>query len=188
MFSLPLFGNGRNGSNGRAPSGQRPPQPFSPQSLAKAPRIEGATVTKSVCPYCAVGCSLDVYTKGGRIIDIEGNPDSPINEGTLCPKGANSFQLAVNPHRRTQVLYRAPFAKDWEVKTLDWALDQIARRVKAARDEGFQEKSAEGRTLNHVTNIGSLGGATLDNEENYLIKKLFGAGLGLVSIENQARI
>ena len=151
-------------------------------------RIAGATESHSVCPYCAVGCGLDVYTKGGKIIDIEGNPDSPINEGKLCPKGANSFQLAVNPHRVRQVLYRAPYSDRWETKTLDWALDQIALRVKEARDEGFREKTEDGITLNHVTNMGTLGGATLDNEENYLIKKLFAGGLGLVSIENQARI
>src|SRR5215471_15259786 len=99
MFGLPLFEQ-RNGTH-------RPPQPFSEQTLHKAPRIAGATVTESVCPYCAVGCGLNVYTKGGVIIDIEGNPRSPINEGTLCPKGANSFQLTVNPHRVQQVLYRA---------------------------------------------------------------------------------
>src|SRR5262249_28300219 len=147
-----------------------------------------ATVTESVCPYCAVGCGLHVYTKGGEIIDIEGNPHSPINEGTLCPKGANSFQLAVNPHRVTHVLYRAPYSDHWERKSLAWALDRSARRIKETRDEGFREKSEDGLRLNSVTNMGTLGGATLDNEENYLIKKLFGGGLGVVSIENQARI
>jgi formate dehydrogenase major subunit len=163
-------------------------QPYSPQSLLKAPRTAGATLTHSVCPYCAVGCGLNIYTKGGKLIDIEGNPDSPINEGTLCPKGANNFQLAVNPHRIKQVLYRAPYSDHWEVRSLDWALDQIAQRVKTTRDEGFKARSEEGRFLNHVTTMGTLGGATLDNEENYLIKKLFGGGLGIVSIENQARI
>ncbi len=166
----------------------RPPQPYSRQTLQKGSRLEGATVTESVCPYCAVGCGLHVYTKGGRIIDIEGNPRSPINEGTLCPKGANSFQLAVNPHRVTHVLYRAPYSDHWERRPLDWAMDQIARRVKQARDEGFVEKSKDWLLLNSVLNMGTLGGATLDNEENYLIKKLFGGGLGVVSIENQARI
>jgi formate dehydrogenase major subunit len=171
-----------------AGNGRRAPQPFSGLTLQKGPRIEGATVTESVCPYCAVGCGLHVYTKGGQIIDIEGNPRSPINEGTLCPKGANSFQLAVNPHRVKHALYRAPFSDHWERKPLDWAMDRIAERVKATRDAGFQEKSEQGYTLNAVTNMGTLGGATLDNEENYLIKKLFGGGLGVVSIENQARI
>jgi len=163
-------------------------QPYSPQTLQKTSRLEGATLTKSVCPYCAVGCGLDIYTKGGKLIDIEGNLDSPINGGKLCPKGANSYQLAVNPHRVRHVLYRAPFASEWEEKPLDWAIEQIAMRIKASRDANFQEKSADGLLLNHLTSIGTLGGATLDNEENYLIKKLFSGGLGVVSIENQARI
>jgi formate dehydrogenase major subunit len=180
MFPLPLFR--------REDSPQRPPQPFSRLTLEKAPRIAGATRTTSVCPYCAVGCSQHVYTRGGKIIDIEGNPEGPINEGTLCPKGANTFQLAVNPHRITHVLYRAPFSNQWERKPLDWALDRIAERVKQTRDEGFRDKSEKGLLLNNVINFGTLGGATLDNEENYLIKKLFGGGLGVVSIENQARI
>jgi formate dehydrogenase major subunit len=141
-----------------------------------------------VCPYCAVGCGQLIYTKGGQLIDIEGDPRSPVNEGTLCPKGANAFQLAVNPHRVTQVLYRAPYSDKWETKTLDWALDQIAQRVKAAREADFATHNEAGKRLNHVKTIGTLGGATIDNEENYLIKKLFGGGLGVVSIENQARI
>jgi formate dehydrogenase major subunit len=173
----------------RKPSASRHPlQPYSPQTLHKAPRTEGATLTESVCPYCAVGCGLHIYTKSGKLIDIEGNPHSPINQGALCPKGANSYQLAVNPHRVTEVLYRAPYSDHWETKPLAWAMDRIAERVKEARDAGFRERSEEGLKLNSVTNFGTLGGATLDNEENYLIKKLFGAGLGVVSIENQARI
>jgi formate dehydrogenase major subunit len=164
------------------------PQPLSPIGAAKAPRTEGATVTESVCPYCAVGCGLLVYTKGGRIIDIEGNPRSPINEGTLCPKGANSFQLAVNPHRVTQVMYRAPYSDRWEPKPLEWALDRIAQRVKETRDASFAAATEDGRRLNAVRNMGCLGGATLDCEENYLIKKLFTGGLGVLSVENQARI
>ncbi len=180
MFPLSLISNW-HGS-------KRPPQPFSRQTLEKAPRIAGATVTESVCPYCAVGCGLHVYTKAGTLIDIEGNPRSPINEGTLCPKGANSFQLAVNPHRVEHVLYRAPFSDRWERKPLDWAMDRIAERVKATRDAGFIARNEQGHLVNAVPNIGTLGGATLDNEENYLIKKLFAGGLGVVSIENQARI
>jgi formate dehydrogenase major subunit len=163
-------------------------EPFSPQTAAKTSRLRGATVTEAVCPYCAVGCGQLIYTKGGKIIDIEGNPESPINEGTLCPKGANAFQLAVNPHRVTHVLYRAPYSDHWEQKTLDWALDQIAQHVKATRDADFTSRDEQGRLLNHVKTIGTLGGATIDNEENYLIKKLFGGGLGVASIENQARI
>jgi formate dehydrogenase major subunit len=128
-----------------------------------------------------------IYVKGGRLIDIEGNPDSPINEGTLCPKGANTFQLAVNPHRIAKALYRAPFSDHWEERPLEWIMDRIAQRVKETRDSNFIE-SCDGTTLNHVNTIASLGGATMDNEENYLIKKLLGGGLGVVAIENQARI
>ena len=162
-------------------------QPFSPDSVNKHARIQGATEVPSVCPYCAVGCGQLVYTKGGKIIDIEGNPDSPISGGTLCPKGANTFQLNVNPHRITHVLYRAPFSTYWERRSLDWAMDRIAHLTKEAREDGFVE-TRDGKVLNHVTNIFSLGGATMDNEENYLIKKLFNGGLGIVPIENQARI
>ena len=164
------------------------PQPYSPDTAAKTSRLRGATVTASVCPYCAVGCGQLIYTKAGTLINIEGAPRSPINEGTLCPKGANTFQLSTNPHRVTQVLYRAPYAAEWETKPLDWAMDQIARRVKEARERGFVTHDAKGQPLNGVKNIGTLGGATLDIEENYLIKKLFSAGLGVLSVENQARI
>jgi formate dehydrogenase major subunit len=177
MFRLPLFS-----------AAQVAREPYSRQTLARTSRLRGATVTESVCPYCAVGCGQLVYTKGGKVIDIEGNPRSPINEGTLCPKGADAFQLAVNPHRVTRVLYRAPHSDKWETRPLDWALDQIARRVKEARDADFTARDAAGRRLNSVRTVGSLGGATLDIEENYLIKKLFCGGLGVVSIENQARI
>jgi formate dehydrogenase major subunit len=177
MFRLPLAAH---------PQPSR--EPFSPQTLAKTSRLRGATVTASVCPYCAVGCGQLIYTKAGKLIDLEGDPRSPINEGTLCPKEADAFQLAVNPHRVTHVLYRAPFSDHWERKPLDWALDQIAQRVKEARDEDFTERNEQGQRLNAVRAIGSLGGATLEIEENYLIKKLFCAGLGVVPIENQARI
>ncbi len=163
-------------------------EPFSQQTLAKASRLRGATVTESVCPYCAVGCGQLIFSKSGELIDIEGDPDSPISGGHLCPKGANAFQLSVNSHRVRNVLYRAPYSDKWETKTLDWALEQIALRVKAARDADFTERDEQGRLLNSVRSIGTLGGASLDNEENYLIKKLFGGGLGVVSIENQARI
>jgi formate dehydrogenase major subunit len=173
MFNIPMFSTDN--------------EPFSPRTAAKSSRLRGATVTKAVCPYCAVGCGQLIYTKRGQIIDIEGNPESPINEGTLCPKGANAFQLAVNPHRVTDVLYRAPYSDRWEKKSLDWAMDTIADRVKTARDAEFAARAADDQD-NAVRTIGTLGGATIDNEENYLIKKLFGGGLGVVSIENQARI
>ena len=162
-------------------------QPFSPDSVNKRARIKDASEVHSVCPYCAVGCSQLIYVKGGKIIDVEGNPESPINAGKLCPKGANTFQLSVNPHRVTQVMYRAPFSGRWEHRPLEWAMERIAQLTAEARESGFVENRDE-TVLNHVTNVMSLGGATMDNEENYLIKKLFNGGLGILPIENQARI
>jgi formate dehydrogenase major subunit len=157
----------------------------------------------SVCPYCAVGCGQLVSVRDGRIVNIEGNPDSPVSRGALCPKGAATYQLAVNPNRVTRVWYRAPGAREWDTtKTLEWALDQIARRVKDTRDRTFREtadtdlsgqplRDAQGRPVskrvNHTLAIGSLGGATMDNEWNYVQAKLLRA-LGVVAIENQARI
>jgi formate dehydrogenase major subunit len=163
------------------------PQPFSPMSVAKHSRLRGATAVDGLCPYCAVGCAQQIWVKDGQIIDIEGDPRSPINEGTLCPKGANTFQLTVNPHRPQRALYRAPYSDHWEEKSLDWMMDRIAERVKATRDATFVARDDDGDILNHTTAIAHLGGAVLDNEENYLIKKLFN-GLGMVAIENQARI
>jgi len=163
------------------------PQPFSPNTVQKASRLRGATEVHSVCPYCAVGCGQSVYVKDGAIVDIEGNPNSPINEGTLCPKGANTFQLSVNPHRIQHVLYRAPYSDRWEQRSLGWAMERIAQKVKETREADFIEER-DGTALNHVTTIAAVGGATLDNEENYLIKKLLNGGLGIVAIENQARI
>jgi formate dehydrogenase major subunit len=162
-------------------------QPFSPNSVAKGARVRSATKVHSICPYCAVGCSQLIFVKDGSIIDIEGNPESPINEGTLCPKGANTFQLASNPHRITKALYRAPYSTHWEERPLEWMMERIAQRLKETRDRDFVEKR-EDTVLNHLTTVASLGGATMDNEENYLIKKLFNGGLGIVAIENQARI
>lgn len=163
------------------------PQPFSAFSLAKHSRLRDATAVDGVCPYCAVGCAQQIWVKDGQIIDIEGDPRSPINEGTLCPKGANTFQLTVNPHRPQTVLYRAPYSDQWETKPLEWAMERIAQRVKETREAHFVEKDEDGDTINHTEAIASLGGAVLDNEENYLIKKLFN-NLGIVAIENQARI
>lgn len=153
------------------------------------PRLEEADrVGTSICPYCAVGCAQLIYARGNEVIHIEGDPRSPINQGTLCPKGAATLGWMLNPNRLTTVKYRAPFADHWEERPLDWAMDRIAQLVKQTRDETFVERLEDGTTVNHTLAIGSLGGATLDNEENYLIKKLFGAGLGMVWIENQARI
>ncbi len=137
------------------------------------PRLEDAdAVGVSVCPYCAVGCSTLMYARDGRIIQVEGNPDSPINAGTLCPKGANLLGLHTAPNRLDRVKYRAPHATDWEEVPLDWAMDRIAHLTKKTRDETFVEALPDGTPVNHTLGIASLGGATLDNEENYLIKKV----------------
>ena len=150
-------------------------------------RIAGLKATESVCPYCAVGCGQVVYTRGGELVDIEGNPRSPINQGTLCPKGAASRQLVQQPGRLTTVRYRRPGGTEWEELGLEQAMDMIAERVIAAREHGWQERDDAGRRVNRTLAFAHLGGATLDNEENYLIKKLFTA-MGAVQIENQARI
>lgn len=142
----------------------------------------------SVCPYCAVGCGQLIYVKNGAIVDIEGNPDAPINQGTLCPKGAATYELLSNPNRWTTVKYRAPYSDHWEDRPLDWAMDRIAQRIKDTRDQSWTERNEQGEIVRHTTAIAELGGATLDNEENYLIKKLLNGGLGMVWIENQARV
>lgn len=153
------------------------------------PRLEEADrVGASICPYCAVGCGQLIYARGDEIIHVEGDPRSPINRGTLCPKGAATFGWLSNPNRLTTVKYRAPGARQWEEKPLDWAMDRIAQLIKQTRDETFVRELPNGTTVNHTLAIAELGGATLDNEENYLIKKLLGGGMGIVPIENQARI
>lgn len=164
------------------------PNPISENTRQAHARVRGAEVSVSVCPYCAVGCSQLIYTKDGKIIDIEGNYESPINGGTLCPKGAATFGLLNSPLRETKVKYRAPYSDHWEERPLDWAMEQIARRVKQTRDASFQTHDEDGVPVMRTLAIGHMGGATLDNEENYLIKKLWTAGLGIVSVENQARI
>jgi formate dehydrogenase major subunit len=163
-------------------------QPVSVRTAAVHSRLRGAKVTHGVCPYCAIGCSQLVYTKGGEIINIEGDPRSPVSHGGLCPKGANTLQLVSNPHRLTKVKYRAPYSDHWEEKPLDWVMDRIAERVKTTRDADFVEHDASGITLNYVKTIASLGGSANDNEEVYLIKKLLTGGLGVLPIENQARL
>jgi formate dehydrogenase major subunit len=150
-------------------------------------RIAGLKVTESVCPYCAVGCGQVVYTRDGELVDIEGNPRSPINQGTLCPKGSASRQLVQQPGRLTKVRYRRPGGTEWEELELDAAMDMIAERLISARERGWQDNDHTGRKVNRTLGFAHLGGATLDDEENYLIKKLFTA-MGAVQIENQARI
>src|SRR5918996_3727714 len=163
------------------------PRAVSRATLAAGSRIAGLKATESVCPYCAVGCSQVVYTRGGELVDIEGNPNSPINQGTLCPKGAATRQLVQQPDRLTNVLYRRPRGTEWEELELETAMDMIAERVIDARERGWQDRDSQGRVVNRTLGFAHLGGATLDNEENYLIKKLFMA-MGAVQIENQARI
>ncbi|MBG6105212.1 formate dehydrogenase major subunit [Micromonospora vinacea] len=145
------------------------------------------SMARSVCPYCAVGCGQRVFVKDGQVSQIEGDPDSPISRGRLCPKGSASKSLVTSPLRQTTVRYRRPYGTEWEDLDLDTAMNMIADRVLAARDETWEDVDAEGRPLNRTLGISSLGGATLDNEENYLIKKLFTAA-GALQIENQARI
>ena len=161
---------------------------ISPQTRELTARTARADkVVKSICPYCAVGCGQNVYVAGDTITNIEGDPDSPISRGRLCPKGAATYELVTGPHRQTKVLYRRPRGTSWEVIDLERAMDMVADRVKAARDATWEDKTKDGRPLRRTMSIAHLGGATLDNEENYLIKKLFTA-LGAVQIENQARI
>ena len=150
-------------------------------------RIKDAKVYPSICPYCAVGCGTLVHVVDGKIVNIEGNPDSPINEGNLCPKGAATYQLHVNPNRLTKVLHRSPGATQWEVWDLDQAMDRVAELTKKTRDETFVEKLPNGKLVNQTLGIFSLGGATIDNEWNHIHQKLM-RGLGIVAIENQARI
>jgi formate dehydrogenase major subunit len=150
-------------------------------------RIHGTKVARSVCPYCAVGCGQLIHHRDGRLVSIEGDPASPISRGHLCPKGSASFELLTHPNRLTKVLYRKPRSKEWEVLELETAMDMVADRVWETREKTF-EQTRDSRALMQTTAIAHLGGATLDNEENYLIKKLFGAGLGMVCISNQARI
>jgi formate dehydrogenase major subunit len=159
---------------------------------ARTEKIMARTVTadrvaRSVCPYCAVGCGQKVFVKDEKVIQIEGDPDSPVSRGRLCPKGSASKNLVTSSLRQTKVRYRRPFGTEWEDLDLDTAMEMIADRVVKARREGWQDLDEKGRKVRRTLGIASLGGATLDNEENYLIKKLFTA-MGAIQIENQARI
>jgi formate dehydrogenase major subunit len=143
-------------------------------------------VVQSVCPFCAVGCGQRVFVKDEQVVQIEGDPDSPISRGRLCPKGSASKQLVTSPTRVDKVLYRRPHGTEWETISLDRAMEMIADRVLATRKQTWR-RSVEGVPVRRTMGIASLGGATLDNEENYLMKKLYTA-LGAIQIENQARI
>lgn len=150
-------------------------------------KIKGAKETTTICPYCSVGCSIIVYSKDGKVVSTEGDPDSPINEGTLCPKGASLFQLAKNPYRVTKPLYRAPYSDQWKEVSWEWALNEIAKRIKQTRDKYFIVKDEKGRMVNRLEAIAHVGSAALNNEECYILQK-FMRSLGLVYIEHQARL
>lgn len=163
------------------------PEAMSERTRNLRPKTDGAEVARSICPYCGVGCGQLVYHKEGKLISIEGDPQSPISRGHLCPKGSASYELLTHPQRVKRVLYRAAGATSWSPIDLEEALDMVADRVWRSRDRTFAEQQ-DGQTVMHTKAVAHLGGATLDNEENYLIKKLFAAGLGMVCVSNQARI
>jgi formate dehydrogenase major subunit len=164
------------------------PNVASKRTRELAGRVRGAKGVVSVCPYCAVGCSTIAYVSGdGKLLDVEGNPDSPISGGHLCPKGSAIFGLTVNRERWTTAKYRAPFSTQWEDKPLPWVLDRVAERIKESRERTFVRETPDGKRVNHTLGIATLGGATFGIEENYLLAKLT-RSLGIVSVENQARI
>jgi formate dehydrogenase major subunit len=163
------------------------PEAMSERTRTLGPRIEGAKVARSICPYCGVGCGQLVFHKDNKLISIEGDPESPISRGRLCPKGADSYELLTHPNRELKVKYRRPFSTEWESLDLETAMDMIADRLWESREHTFVEKQDD-QVLMQTKAIAHLGGATLDDEENYLIKKMFTGGLGMVCISNQARI
>jgi len=177
----PLIQQIRAGADGTGP------ESMSERTRNLQPKHHGAEVTRSICPYCGVGCGQLVYHKNGKLISIEGDPESPISRGHLCPKGADTYELHTHPGRLKRVKYRRPYSNQWEQLELETAMDMVADRVWESRERTFQE-TLDGKLLMQTTAIAHLGGATLDNEENYLIKKLFTAGLGMVCLSNQARI
>lgn len=176
LLKWPLLRQLRTGADGTGV------ESMSDRTKALGRKNKGASVARSVCPYCAVGCGQLIYHRDGRIVSIEGDPQSPLSRGHLCPKGSASYELVTHEKRATKVKYRAPRSKEWEEIDLDVATEMVAQRMWETRNRTFDEKTM------HTTGMAHLGGATLDNEENYLIKKLFAAGLGMVCISNQARI
>lgn len=160
---------------------------WSERTRTLKPKTDGAEVARSICPYCGVGCGQLIFHRDGKLVSIEGDPSSPISRGHLCPKGSNTFQLHTHTGRLTKVKYRRPYGTEWEELDLDQAMHMIADRVWESREKSFQERQ-DGESLMQTKAIAHLGGATLDNEENYLLKKLFSGGLGMVCISNQARI
>jgi formate dehydrogenase major subunit len=177
----PVFRQIQTGANGNGA------ESWSERTRNLKPKTAGCEVSRSICPYCAVGCGQLIYHREGKLVSVEGDPASPISRGHLCPKGANTYQLHTHPGRFTKVKYRRPFAKEWEELPLDRAMHMIADRVWESRENSFEE-TKDGQSLMQTRAIAHLGGATLDNEENYLLKKLFTGGLGMVCVSNQARI
>ena len=176
LLKWPLIRQLKSGSDG---TGE---ESMSDRTRSLRPRNSGAEVARSICPYCGVGCGQLIYHRHGKLVSIEGDPQSPISRGHLCPKGADSFELVTHPGRATRVKYRAPYAREWREISLDEAMDMVADLVWQTRERTFDE------SVMHTTGMAHLGGATLDIEENYVIKKLFTAGLGMVCLSNQARI
>lgn len=156
---------------------------------AQPPKIQYTKETTTICPYCAVGCGIIVHTRDGKVVNTEGNPDHPINQGSLCSKGGSLYQLSydANQNRLTKPLYRAPNAKEWKEVSWEWALGKIAENIKKTRDTSFREKNEKGESINRTDAIASVGSAAMDNEECYVYQK-FLRGLGLVYVEHQARI
>lgn len=177
----PLIQQLRTGADGTGP------ESMSPRTRNLRPKHDGADVARSICPYCGVGCGQLAYHKNGKLISIEGDPESPISRGRLCPKGADTFELHTHSGRLTKVKYRRPHSREWEYLDLEIAMDMVADRLWDSRERTFQE-TKDGETVMQTTAIAHLGGATLDIEENYLIRKLFTVGMGMVCISNQARI
>ena len=177
----PLIQQIRTGADGTGP------ESMSQRTRNLRPKTDGAQVARSICPYCGVGCGQLAYHKNGKLISIEGDPESPISRGHLCPKGADTFELHTHPGRLQKVKYRAPYSRNWHEIDLEKAMNMVADRVWETRERTFQE-TRDGESLMQTVAMAHLGGATLDNEENYLIKKLFTAGLGMVCVSNQARI
>ena len=160
---------------------------MSERTKGLGPKVQGCEVSRSVCPYCGVGCGQLVYHDHGKLVAIEGDPESPVSRGRLCPKGADTFQLHTHPARLAKVKYRRPYAREWETLDLETAMDMVADRVRDSRERTFVEKQ-DGASVMHTLGVCHLGGATMDIEENYLIRKLFTGGLGMSCISNQARI
>ena len=177
----PVIRQLRNGADGTGP------EAMSERTRKLRPKTSDAQVTRSICPYCGVGCGQLVFHKENKLVSIEGDPDSPVSRGHLCPKGADTFELHTHPGRLKKVKYRRPYSTKWEELELEQAMDMVADRVWETRQHSLVEKK-DGEALMQTTAMAHLGGATLDNEENYVIKKLFTAGLGMVCVSNQARI